>query len=149
MFAVSALAGILVIRSRGHQEGRRATVDLIIEQKRDEKLVAARHLILQMHDKGEDNLARYLDANESEQYKAMMLWLNNYEFIACGIKLGAFSERIYKRLRCTMLIRDWEAWEGFVVEFRNRRRGETFFQDFEWLYRKWKKNPLKPDKGNN
>jgi hypothetical protein len=145
MFAVSALAGILVIRSRGHQEGRRATVDLIIDQKRDDKLLAARQVIMQMHERGENNLARYLDHPESDEYKAIMLCLNNYEFIACGIKLEAFSEKIYKRLKCSMVIRDWEAWEGFVIEFRKQKKGDTFFQDFQWLYEKWKKDPLKPN----
>lgn len=150
IFAASAVAGILVIRSRAHQEGRRSTVDLIVEQKRDEKLMAARHLIVRMHENKEDNLARYLNDKESEQYKAIMLSLNSYEFVACGIKTGAFSDKVYKRLRYSTLIRDWKAFEGFVIEFRKKHEheGDTFFQDFEWLYKKWKRKPLKPNKKN-
>ena len=74
-----------------------------------------------------------------------MLALNTYEFIACGIKMSAFSEKIYKRLRCTRVIKDWEAFEGFVIEFRKQKKSETFFQEFQWLYSRWKKDPLQPN----
>jgi hypothetical protein len=146
VFAISAFAGMWIIRSRGYQEGRRATVDLIVQQKRDEKLLAARHCIMVMHEKGEKNLARHLENPDSEECKAILLALNTYEFVACGIKLGAVSERIYKRLRFSTVLKDWDAFEGFVIEFRRQRGGDTFFQDFEWLYGRWKKHPLKSNR---
>jgi hypothetical protein len=98
-----------------------------------------------MHGRGETNLARFLQDTTCPEYKAIMLSLNTYEFVACGIRTGAFSEKVYKRLRCTLLIRDWESFEGFVTEFRKLRGGGAFFQDFEWLYKRWKKSPLKVD----
>ena len=143
--AVSAIGGIWIIRSRGKQEQRRATVDLIIEQKRDKELTEARELIRVMHENGETNLARHLNLPDSTEYKAILLALNTYEFIASGIRTNAFSESVYKRLRFSTVIRDWESFEGFVTEFRKQKKRDTFFQDLEWLYHRWKKNPLKCD----
>lgn len=145
MLAVSAVAGIWIILSRGKQEGRRATVDLIVHQTSDAELKEARKIIKGMHEKDETNLARYLQDTNSAEYKAILKCINTYEFVASGIRTNAFSEVVYKRLRCFLLIKDWEALEGFVAEFRKLRGHATFFQDFEWLYRRWKKNPLKED----
>lgn len=143
VLAVSAIGGIWIILSRGKQEGRRATVDLVVEQKRDQQLTEAREWITKVRDKGETNLAKYLVNEESEEYKNILYLLNTYEFISVGIKTGAFSEKTYKRLRYTTLMGDWECFHGFVTEFRKGKSRNTLFQDFEWLYNRWKKNPLK------
>ena len=75
--------------------------------------------------------------------------LNNHEFVAAGIRGKAYDENLFKRMQCAVVIRDWEAFCGFVIEFRKLHHedmgdsAETFYQDFEWLAGRWKKNPLK------
>jgi hypothetical protein len=98
-----------------------------------------------MHEREASNFARYLDDTDCEEYKAIMRTLNAYEFVASGIRERAFSEAVYKRLRCSTLIKDWEAFQGFVIEFRKQKSKRTFFQDFEWLYKRWSQQPLKAD----
>lgn len=145
ILTVSAVAAVAIIWSSKSQEKRRATVDLIIEQKRDEKIQTARHLILRMHEDGEKNLARHLQDPNCEQYKAILAVLNAYEFVASGIRSGAFHEGTYKRLRYFNLRRDWDALCGFVQEFRRSKGSATLFQDFQWLNGRWAKDPLKAD----
>jgi hypothetical protein len=145
ILAVSAGAGIRIIRSRGKQEARRATVDLIVAQNRDPELVKAKAAIRAMHENHETNLARHLQDPNSEQYKAILLVLNTYEFIASGIRTHAFDDEVHKRLRFSAVIRDWESLKGFVADFRIQKGKTTLFQDFEWLYQQWKKDPLKAD----
>ena len=145
VLAVSAGAGILVIMARGKQEGRRATVDLIVDQNRNEKLSNARKKIREMHEHNESNYARFLQDPDSKEYDAIMMALNTYEFVASGIRSNAFNEDVYKRLRYSSVIRDWESFKGFVAEFRNQKKITSFYQDFEWLYQRWKKHPLKTD----
>jgi Domain of unknown function (DUF4760) len=143
ILAVSAFGGVWIIRSRGKQEQRRATVDLIIDIRLDPAHIDARETIKNLHEKGEKNLARYLNDLESAEYKAIMFSLNIYEFFATGIRTNALSEGIYKRLYFSVVLRDWESFQGFVMEFRKQKASETFFQEFEWLYHQWKKKPLK------
>lgn len=69
--------------------------------------------------------------------------LNAYEFVATGIREGAFDEATFKRLRHSVLVRDWYAWETFVGEFRKTRNQPTVYKEFEWLAKKWIKSPLK------
>lgn len=145
ILGISAGGGILIIRSRGKQEGRRATVDLIVRQNGDPELNKAKAVIRGMHERHETNFAKHLQHPESEEFKDILLVLNTYEFIASGIRTHAFDEDVHKRLRCSSVIRDWEALDGFVADFRIDKRKATLFQDFEWLYKRWKKSPLKAD----
>jgi len=143
VLGVSAIGGIWIILSRGQQEARRATVDLVVEQKRDTKLTVAREWINKTKERGETNLAKYLESPESTEYQNILYALNTYEFVAVGIRTGAFSETTYKRLRYSTLIADWECFHGFVTEFRKRHGTQSLFQDFEWLHERWKNKPLK------
>lgn len=145
ILAISAGAGILIIKSRGKQEARRATVDFIVEQRRDAELTNAKTAIRGMHENHEANFARHLQDPTSDEYKAILIVLNNYEFAASGIRTHAFDDDVYKRLRFSTVIRDWEALKGFVADFRNQKSKNTLFQDFEWLYEQWRKKPLTPD----
>jgi hypothetical protein len=149
ILTVSAVGAVWIVAARGSQEKRRATVDLIIEQKRDTALTQARHLLRKMHDSGEKNLAKHLEKPESEEYKSILLVLNAYEFVACGIRAGAFHEETYKRLRYSMLCKDWQALCGFILEIRRSQHRPTLFQDFQWLSAKWAKKPLKEDHPTN
>jgi hypothetical protein len=145
--AISAAAGIWfgLIRSPEKQAARRATIDIIIAQNRDEATTEARQKIREIHQSQDYNLTRFVEQTNSEEYKAILTSLNNYEFIASGIRVGCFDEKIYKRLRYTTVLRDWEYLTGFVVAFRNTKGKATLFQDLEWLYARWKQAPLKPD----
>src|SRR2546422_4585482 len=104
ILAVSAIAAIWVIQASKRQEKRRATIDAVIDQKRNKDLVGARRVLLKMHESGEKNLAKHLEKTESEEYQSILLILNTYEFMAVGIREGAFDENTYKRLRYSVLL---------------------------------------------
>ena len=98
-----------------------------------------------MHEAGAGNLAKHVDNIDSKEYRAIILVLNAYEFAATGVREGAFDEMTFKRLRCGIVLRDWNALCGFVLEFRRKKAIPTIFQEFEWLARRWQANPLKED----
>ena len=148
VLAVSAIAAIWIILANTKQEKRRATIDLVLEQKRDATLKEARALLTRMHESHETNLSKYLDKPESEEYRAILLVLNTHEFVASGIREGAFDKKTYKRIRFSTLRKDWDALCAFVMEFRRVRNSRTLFQDFQWLNSRWEKKPLEADNGN-
>jgi hypothetical protein len=145
VLAVSAIAGIWIIGASKKQEKRRATIDLVMDQKRDQVLVAARRLIMALHEGGENNFAKYLEDHTSEEYKAILFVLNAYEFVGSGVREGAFDEDTYKRLRHANVLRDWDNLCPFVLAFRKQKGIKALFQEFEWLVKRWRKNPLKAD----
>lgn len=145
ILAVSAIAAIWVIKASKIQEKRRATIDLVMDQKRDQQLQKDRHFVLKMHEDGERNFAKHLENRESSEYKAILSVLNAYEFVGSGIREGAFDEDTYKRLRYSNVLRDWDNLCGFVLAFRRQKDISGLFQEFEWLVKRWRKHPLKID----
>lgn len=149
VLAVSAVGAIWIIKASKNQEKRRATIDAVVDQKRNKELQDARLLIQKLHETGEKNFSRYLANIDSPEYQAIVLTLNTYEFMAVGIRAGALDEKTYKRLRCSTLLKDWEALCAFVVDFRRAKGRASLFQDFQWLNDRWVKKPLKTDQPFN
>lgn len=142
-FFLSAWAAVGIIWANRRDGKRRAIIDLVIQQKQDKDLQAARRFILDLHDKNIQNFARYLENRQSDEFKNILRVLNNYEFIATGIREDALDEEIFKRMQFSVLLKDWDALCGFVMEFRKEAKRETLFQEFEYLAKRFKKKPLK------
>lgn len=116
-------------------------IDLIVQQKTDKELLEAIRQINALHASNQ-SWTQHL-APDCVERKHILMVLNNQEFIAVGVRLGCFDEHTYKQLQCTNVLRLWEASESFIVEIRKERKKDTLFQDFEWLAKRWKKNPIK------
>lgn len=143
---ISATVAVGAIVLNGRSAKRRATIDLVLNQRQDQNLVKARKKVLELHE-GNTQFFKYalLEHAGSEENEAILIALNTHEFVAAGIREGAFDEKTYKRLRCQVLIRDWDALATYVAEFRRTRNRQTLFKEFEWLATKWKADPLKVD----
>ena len=139
---ISAIAAVAIIWANYRSECRRHTIEVGKELIRDREIAEMRKIIVALHDKEQHNFARYLDNRESPEYQAIMKTLNNYEFLAIGIRTGAFDEKILKEMYYSILIRDWDALNPFVNELRNQVKVSTIFQEFEWLGKRWKKKAL-------
>lgn len=143
---ISAAVAIGAIIHNGRNAKRRATIDLVLHQRQDQVLAKARKKMLELHD-GNAQFFKYalLENAGSEENDSILIALNAHEFVAAGIREGAFDEKTYKRLRCHVLIRDWDALATYVSEFRKTRNRPTLFKEFEWLATRWKADPLKFD----
>lgn len=142
---VTGATAIWSIRANGKSSRHRATIDLLLAQKTDESLIQAKKVMAALHENDEFTALACKDKNKDPKRASILVILNNYEFIALGIREGALDEKIYKRAYCSMLMRDWEAMKPFVMELRRQNNMPTLFQEFEYLAAKWKKKPLKPN----
>ncbi|MDX8399003.1 MAG: DUF4760 domain-containing protein [Gallionellaceae bacterium] len=124
---------------------RRATVDLVLHQKRNLILVEAEKEFYKLEKAGVNFTAFACDSSKTEN-NCIIEVLNNHEFVASGLKDGAFDEESYKRMMHSIVTKDWELLKAYVTELRSSRKHHTLFQEFEWLAEKWKADPLKPNK---
>ncbi|AWG96463.1 DUF4760 domain-containing protein [Actinobacillus pleuropneumoniae] len=76
--------------------------------------------------------------DNEEKNHAILDILNNYEFMASGIQEGAFDEEIYKRMKRSLIIQDWEILDIYIQALRKREQRPKLFCEFEWLAKKWK-----------
>jgi len=123
---------------------------MVLHHNNDEELWKAKRLFAHVLATADGNVARFLSLKDSDELAAIMKIINTHEFICGGILEKAYDEDLYKRMRCSVVIRDWNALSGFVQEFRKSRKNQTnvdektFFQDFETVADRWIRNPLKP-----
>lgn len=149
-FVISALAGVYVIYHNGKLAKKRALIDLIMQQRADEDLNKSLRRVYELTHSSE-RLSKFVDLSSSnasdksfpEDRAHILKVLNNQEFIAVGIRMGAFDESVYKELQCSNVLKLWNATSGFVYELRKIENRNTIFQDLERLANKWEKKPIK------
>jgi hypothetical protein len=117
----------------------------VIHQKTDSKLQVARQWVLTQHENHVDNFTQYLVDKTTDPFRHILSVLNNYEFIATGIREDALDEEIFKRVQYSVVIKDWNALSGCVMELRQSTGHRTLFQEFQALAERWHKAPLKAD----
>lgn len=156
-FLVSAIAAAITIvynakqvRLLRHQNienersaRSRATVDVVLHQKSDVELQGARKKFAEMHDTGE-SFTKYACGKLTDfpdENRAILDVLDGYEFIAAGIRTAAFDEAIYKRMKRSLVIRDWKTLEPYVLELRRIAKRDKLYAELQWLALKWEKEP--------
>lgn len=123
---------------------QRATIDLILHQKIDQNLIEAKKIWADVRKNEQfDELACKPYEQDTKRRPHVLYILNNYEFIALGVRTGAFHEATYKRAFYGVLTRDWDSCEAFVISLRRQQCSQTLFQEYEALAKKWKESPLK------
>jgi len=151
----TALIAFLALRSSARHERRRATVDVVNDLQKDAVFIAARGALRALKDHGgKINAAEILVPNDSPSQQAIFTVLNSYEFMATGLKTGAFDTSTYKRMYYSNVVDVWTLLEEFVRLYRQKYAmksglkaghiGDTLYQDFEDLAEGWKRHPLSP-----
>lgn len=139
-----AIAAFGVFRNTENAK-KRATIDLIMIERNDEKLQNA---IKEVNDLAKTPgcvLAAYSSEDESmkDARGSIIRVLNQREFVSAGVLSGSFHGKLYKSFEYSLIMRDWSNLSGFIFEIRKLRGTPTLFQEFETLVKKWKKKPLK------
>ena len=121
----------------------RATIDLVLHENANEHLTECRKSFGIMTDNKED-FAKYAcgDLTDHQEVNDVLFpVLNSYEFMAAGVRTGAFDEEIYKRMKKSIVIRDWKALSGYVMQLRAKEKRDAIYIEFECIAKKWEKEP--------
>lgn len=143
---ISALVALYSIHRNTQVSRKRATVDLVLHQKNDQALSKANKLVNPLLKS--NRITSFADDSQKDtaERAAILDILNNYEFIAVGMREGAFDLQVYIRMSYGTVTRDWKCFEPFVCHLREVHQRPTLFQEFEWLHSKFKQKKLRVDK---
>lgn len=155
-FVLTATIAAVAILHNDKMSRRRATIDLILSRNQDDDLKKSDETMSKLEEKKLRELAIKLkssaydgindpDELELQQISSILEVLNWYEFVATGVREGAFDYKIFHRNRHTLTVRDWDKLEPFVNQLRLNEDKNTFFKEFAWLAYNFKKYPLKDD----
>ena len=145
---ITAVIAVCSMHSSRKTSKERATLDVILGDYQDKKLVEASNLIFNLVRDNRDQLIKVFQ-NENNQHtedrNSLIVVLNRYEFYASAINHGILDEHLFKRSHCSNFIKLWNAVSPVVMKIRDTERKETIFKDFEILVFRWKSNPLTVD----
>lgn len=119
---------------------QRATIDLALHEKSDPAYLKCKDDFLALRDDNMANITTYAcDITAySEKNKTIFTYLDHYEFLATGISEGALDGDIYKKMRRTSVIKDWDAVKPYVYELRKQRNNTKIYCELEALVEKWR-----------
>ena len=120
----------------------RATVEVVRHEQTDKELLEAQKKYAELRERPGALTALAVSHPEpTEDNGLVMRMLNNYEYVSTGIHVGAFDEEIYKRMKRSNLIRDWDALKPYVCELRRKYGKPKLFIELENLAEKWRNHP--------
>lgn len=145
ILAVSAIVAIIALYVHSRSSRRQATVNLVIQQRNDKVLRKARRCVTELNSNNKITALANPEYKGNPERDAVLTLLNNYEFIATGMREKAFDLNLYKRMSYSTVINDWKALKPFVFDLRRLVSSHTLFQEFQWLAEKFSRKTLKPD----
>lgn len=119
---------------------QRATIDLALHEKSDPAYLECKKKFLELRNDKTINITTYAcDVNKhSEQNRIIFAYLDHYEFLATGISEGALDGEIYKKMRRSSVIKDWDAVQPYVYELRKQRNNNKIYCELEDLVKDWR-----------
>ena len=117
----------------------RATVDVARVELADRELLEAFEVCAKWREKGAHELVKLARGYPEpiKDHSALIRVLNNYEYIAVGIKTGAFDKELYKNLKQSIVVRDWAALQPYVKVLRIRYKRPKIGKELEDLAKEW------------
>lgn len=170
VFASSAIIAYRTISSSRTVSRERATLDTILADNKDLRLMEAKadmYAFAENPEKYYEKTEIDLDGSSKSSRKTlaqicevdeilltktehdlkhkMMVVLNRHEFYAIGINNKLLDENLFKRMHCSNFLKLWDKASPAVTQLRAKASKDTLFRDFENLANRWKANPLKTE----
>lgn len=155
VITVTALITIITILVSKKTSKQRATLDLILSDYQDIKLLEADESINKyIRGTAKDENGKVITLYElfqnkdnlyNKQRSHLLTVVNRYEFYASAINTGVLDEQFFKRLNYTNVVKLWNAVSPMVMKIREDERKDTIFKELELLASRWKTEPLKSE----
>lgn len=143
---LSAIMAVFAILHNGIMARKRTTIDVLLQENQDQQLIDAKFTVFNLANDPKNSFVQIYFKEKEEQtdtYKKITMLLNRYGFIAQSIRNKAFEEKIYKQMQYTNITRMWERVCPLIYEIRQQQNSQTFYQEFEWLAKRWMRKPLR------
>ena len=139
--SVSAIYAARLYRHTTQNARRSAMIQMLLDRSHDERLIAADKRVRQLYKENQSSLKHFVD-NDTDDRAAILVVLNNLEFLSSGVNMGTFDEEVFKRMQYSNVMRSWQMTKDFIETLRATHGNTTYFQDFELLANRWQKSPL-------
>lgn len=146
VMTLGLLVAVISVMNARSIARKKQTADMMFASRVDKEISQGYATVRELHDAKDANL-RTLAAPEGEENirkaEEIRYVLNHWERISVGIQEGIYDEVMFHKNNYTTVINLYERAEPLIKAIREKEMKETFYQDFEALYDRWKKKPLK------
>lgn len=129
------------------------TANFLFESRQDAQYIESLHVLKMVHRSGKSfrsyvfpNEGQTISEEEMIERRKFQYILNFYERVAVSIREGIYNEKMIKRASYTTVIETYDIAEPLIKAIREHIKTETTYQEFEWLVKRWKADPLKKNK---
>ncbi|WFQ80034.1 DUF4760 domain-containing protein [Xenorhabdus sp. SF857] len=129
------------------------TANFLFESRQDIQYIESLHVLKQVHRSGKSFRSyvfpcegKTISEEEMIERRKFQYILNFYERVAVSIREGIYDEKMIKRTSYTTVIETYDIAEPLIKAIREHIQSETTYQEFEWLVKRWKANPLRKNK---
>ncbi|HCL5623485.1 TPA: DUF4760 domain-containing protein [Kluyvera ascorbata] len=150
---LGVVAAIVTIIYNVRTAKKTQTANFLFESRQDAQYLESLHVLKQVHRSGKSFRAYVFPCNggaitedEMVERRKFQYILNFYERVAVSIREGIYNEEMIKRTSYSTVIETFDIAEPLIKAIREHINSETTYQEFEWLVKRWKKNPLKKNK---
>lgn len=132
---------------------RTQTAIFLFESRKDQEYITAIHTLKDLKDSGK-SLRSYVfpptgkqtSQAEKDEGRRVQYILNFYERVAVSIKAGIYDEKMIKKTSFSTVMDTYETADPMIRAIREKARSSTVYQEYEWLYNRWKRCPLTQNK---
>ena len=127
------------------------TANFLFESRKDSEYFEALHVLKRAHHTNKSFRAyvipcegETISSRDMIERRKFQYILNFYERVAVSVRQGIYDEEMLKRVSYSTAVDLYDISEPLIKAIRESCQSETAYQEFEWLVRRWKKNPLQP-----
>lgn len=123
------------------------TATFLYESRFDKEYLAGTQTLWKTHHSGR-SFRCYIFPNQEmterdkQERQSIIYCLNFYERLAVSISNGIYHEAMIKEVFYNSIVNYFYIAEPFIKALREKEQKETYYQEYEWLAKKWKREPL-------
>ena len=136
---VSYIGIVISVKSARANVKDRATMTYLIERSKEQKFTDSVRVIFDLNRKPDVDIAKYAkrENNHTPEAEAIRYIANQFEYLAIGVNLKIFNEKMLIKATKTTTIHVFGALERYILAMREGKNKHTY-QEFEDLAKRWK-----------
>ncbi|MBT0387694.1 DUF4760 domain-containing protein [Morganella morganii subsp. morganii] len=144
---VGAFVAIIAILCNGATAKKTQTATFLFESKHDNGYWEGHKVIRKISESKTKSFIFYLEdaleTEDAEDRRHIHYYLNFFERVAVSVKSKIYNEDMLKKVFYSTAVKNYESAEPFIRGLRAKFNSQTYYQEYEWLVKRWKASPLK------
>lgn len=142
----AVVMAIKTLRSNADTAKKSLTATFLFESKHDYGFWDGHKVIREIHESSRSFRDLIYNDNLSEddvvKRRQIHYFLNFFERVSVSVKNDIYDECMLKQVFYSSAVKNFDIIEPFIKALREKYNTNTYYQEYQWLARKWAASPL-------